>query len=130
MTEMLGYGAIGFSWALAGLAYNLLSKEQQQQKPRKNMITSIYSFMFMSFILSVVGFTFELSREEGKNKIGECEQKIIEIKRIIGKLTSAKRNLVDSLENIKLNDPKDEYTIRAVINGIKEIDNSIREETK
>ena len=63
MTEMLGYGAIGLSWALAGLAYNLLSKEQQQVKPRKNMISSIYIFMFMAFMLSLIGFAFELSKE-------------------------------------------------------------------
>lgn len=130
MTEILGYGAIGFSWALAGLAYKLLSNEQSKQKPRNNMISSIYIFMFMSFMLSVIGFSFELTKEDGKNKTTSSEQKVIEIKKIISKLTSAKRNLIESLENIKLNDKQDEYIIRTVINGIKEIDNTIKEETK
>jgi len=130
MTEILGYGAIGFSWALAGLAYKLLSNEQSKQKPRNNMISSIYIFMFMSFMLSVIGFSFELTKEDGKNKITSSEQKVIEIKKIISKLTSAKKNLIESLENIKLNDKQDEYIIRTVINGIKEIDNTIKEETK
>jgi hypothetical protein len=130
MTEMLGYGAIGLSWALAGLAYNLLSKEQQQVKPRKNMISSIYIFMFMAFMLSLIGFAFELSKEEGKNKSISSDQKVVEIKKIISRLTSAKTNLIENLEKIKLSNEQDQYTIRAVISSIKEIDNAIKEEVK
>ena len=130
MTDMLGYGAIGLSWALAGLAYNLLSKEQKQAKPRKNMISSIYIFMFMAFILSLMGFAFELSKEEEKNKLTSSDQKVAEIKKIIGRLTSTKTNLIENLEKIKLNNEQDQYIIRSVISSIKEIDKSIKEEVK
>jgi len=128
--EVIGYGAIGLSWTLAGLSYKLLLNEQNKQKPRKNMINSIYIFMFMSFMLSVVGFCFELTKEDGKNKYSACEHKVVEIKKILNKLTSENKNLIHSLENIKLNDKQDEYIIRSVINGIKEIDDTIKEEKK
>lgn len=120
MIDMLGYGAIGFSCALCGLAYKLLSKEQQLDRPRKNMVSSIYVFMFMSFMLSIIGFGFELSKEESKGKL------IVEIKKIVARLVSEKTNL----ENIKLNDKADEYIIRSVVNSIKEIDDAIKEEKK
>lgn len=65
--NILSYGAIGLGCILAVLAYFLLTKEQEQAKPRKQILTSIYIFMGFSLILGLTGFVTEHLRGQSSS---------------------------------------------------------------
>lgn len=53
--DILKYGIIGLGAIIAALAFFLLKKEQEQNRPRKNILTSIYIFMVFGIVLVVLG---------------------------------------------------------------------------
>ncbi|MFQ5770843.1 MAG: hypothetical protein ACE5HX_09925, partial [bacterium] len=64
VVEILGYGVIGLGFLLAFLAYRLLGKEQNKDKPRPALIRAIYVFMAFSVVLSLIGFASEFFEKE------------------------------------------------------------------
>lgn len=59
--RILSYGAIGLGFILAFLAFQLLRKEQDKERPRRQMLTSVYLFMLFSLALSAIGFLTEFA---------------------------------------------------------------------
>lgn len=57
--NILGYGVIGLGFLLANLSYRLLVKEQRVERPRKQIIRSIYAFMSFSLVLCAGGLFSE-----------------------------------------------------------------------
>ncbi len=51
----LKFGILGFASIVLVLLYLLLSKEQSKKQPNKSIITSIYAFMVLGFLLFVFG---------------------------------------------------------------------------
>jgi len=62
--KILSYGAIGLGCILAFLSYRLLSREQEKERPRQRILTSIYLFMVFSLSLSTVGFVTEYAKDQ------------------------------------------------------------------
>src|SRR5260370_40234402 len=77
--NLLSYGAIGLGCILAALAYFLLRKEQDQPKPRQQMLTSVYIFMAFSLVLTGLGFGAELWRYTAAQEMGTLSSKVTEL---------------------------------------------------
>jgi hypothetical protein len=54
--DILSYGVIGLGFILAMLAYQLLTREQQQRSGRSKILRAIYGFMIFSVVLCLIGF--------------------------------------------------------------------------
>lgn len=73
LIDYLKYGALGLGLALAILTYRLLVKEQSQTRPRRNMLTAIYAFMFFSLALTFSGFISEMSKHPELDRVKLAE---------------------------------------------------------
>ncbi len=72
--DFLKYGAIGISLALAILSYRLLSKEQEKDAVRPEMLKSIKNYFLLAIFLSVFfGSTELVLKITGKNISGSNE---------------------------------------------------------
>jgi hypothetical protein len=60
VVQILQIGVIGLGFLLAVLAYNLLTKEQKQSKPRADILKSVYVFMSFSVVLCIIGIISQL----------------------------------------------------------------------
>jgi len=60
VVKILQIGVIGLGFLLAVLSYNLLTKEQKQNKPRTDILKSVYVFMSFSVVLCVIGIVSQL----------------------------------------------------------------------
>lgn len=83
--KFLAYGAIGLGLALAVLAYRLLSKEQAQPRPRREMFKPIYVFMAFSLVLCLTGFALEFAKS-GAGKMAAVEKQNEELLQLVEKL--------------------------------------------
>lgn len=68
VVSILQIGVIGLGFLLAVLAYHLLTKEQKQDKPRSEILKSVYIFMFFSVVLCVVGIVSQVFDIKGDNE--------------------------------------------------------------
>ena len=60
MINLLVYGTIGLSLALAILTFRLLRAEQAVTVPRRSILTAIYIYMIFTLLLGMIGFAAEI----------------------------------------------------------------------
>ena len=60
MLNLLVYGTIGLSLALAILTFRLLRAEQTVAVPRRSILTAIYIYMIFTLLLGMIGFTADV----------------------------------------------------------------------
>jgi TolA-binding protein len=103
-SSLLAYGAIGLGCILAVLAYFLLRKEQDQPKPRKQVLTSVYVFMAFSLTLTCLGFGAELWKDSASRDSKTTSAKVTELKGEIEKrnksLTELQQKHVQSAQKL------------------------------
>src|SRR5260370_9544790 len=94
--NLLSYGAIGLGCILAALAYFLLRKDQDQPKPRQQMLTSVYIFMSFSLVLTALSFGAELWRDTAAQQTGTLSSKNTELSVEVTKRTSQPSDLTQN----------------------------------
>ena len=92
-TKLLSYGAIGLGCILAVLTYFLLHKEQEQPKPRKQMLTACYVFMGFSLILTAFGFGGELWRDSAAREGKTASEKVVQLESELEKTKGSQTDL-------------------------------------
>jgi len=66
LDQLLGYGAIGLSLALAIVAFRLLRSEQKLRGSRPSMLAAIYAFMGVSLLLAAAGVFAQVKRTQSE----------------------------------------------------------------
>lgn len=135
LVNLLTYGAIGLGLALAILAYLLLRTEQRVDRPRKQIITAIYGFMFFSFFLCSAGFMSEYFQSD-VGEIPKLQEKINRMtdrlttlsssRQVIAALMNQKDGKIKRLENLDPADPSYVPLVKEIQRDLKSLDQSIR----
>jgi len=73
LDQLLGYGAIGLSLALAIVAFRLLRSEQKLRGSRPSMLAAIYAFMGVSLLLAAAGVFAQVKRTQSANRTQSAE---------------------------------------------------------
>ena len=73
LDQLLGYGAIGLSLALAIVAFRLLRSEQKLRGSRPSMLAAIYAFMGVSLLLAAAGVFAQVKRTQSANRPQSAE---------------------------------------------------------
>ena len=133
--NILSYGAIGLSCILALAAYSLLRKEQDKERPRKQILTSVYIFMSFSLLLTILGFFREnvkdknnLELESNKNTNAE---KLKSARQIVRVLLDQKEGKVRQLAELTINDSLNYYqTLKNIVLDLSKLDSAMTEVIK
>jgi hypothetical protein len=130
-SSLLAYGAIGLGCILAVLAYFLLRREQDQQKPRKQILTSVYVFMAFSLVLTCLGFGAELWKDSASRnsksgqRITEVQGELTNMRNIMKVLMDQKVGKVTRLKQLTPSDPSYAALVAEIQADLERFDNAM-----
>jgi hypothetical protein len=118
---VLKLGAIGLAFLLALMSYNIIRKEQRNNIPNRNILTSAFIFMFFSVILLALIITSDLihTRSNLSVKLSEGEIQLKELPFSSVSEVNPKKYFINSELGFAFKKPNNEWKEIKTSKGIK-----------
>jgi hypothetical protein len=150
MINLLVYGTIGLSLALAILTFRLLRAEQAVTVPRRSILTAIYIYMIFTLLLGMIGFTAEIINKnkdliylqaqvsellgavqfykDNITKLQSVINKFDKLKHALELLNKVKGDKINNWDSLDETDPSYLIMMREIRKDLKNINDTVNQE--
>ena len=150
MINLLVYGTIGLSLALAILTFRLLRAEQTVAVPRRSILTAIYIYMIFTLLLGMIGFTAEIINKnkdliylqaqvsellgavqfykDNITKLQSVINKFDKLKHALELLNKVKGDKINNWDSLDETDPSYLIMMREIRKDLKNINDTVNQE--
>jgi len=150
MLNLLVYGTIGLSLALAILTFRLLRAEQTVAVPRRSILTAIYIYMIFTLLLGMIGFTADVINKnkdliylqaqvsellgavqfykDNITKLQSVINKFDKLKHALELLNKVKGDKINNWDSLDETDPPYLIMMREIRKDLKNINDTVNQE--
>jgi len=150
MLNLLVYGTIGLSLALAILTFRLLRAEQTVAVPRRSILTAIYIYMIFTLLLGMIGFTADVINKnkdliylqaqvsellgavqfykDNITKLQSVINKFDKLKHALELLNKVKGDKINNWDSLDETDPSYLIMMREIRKDLKNINDTVNQE--
>jgi len=150
MLNLLVYGTIGLSLALAILTFRLLRAEQTVAVPRRSILTAIYIYMIFTLLLGMIGFTADIINKnkdliylqtqvsellgavqfykDNVSKLQSVINKFDKLKHALELLNKVKGDKINNWDSLDETDPSYLIMMREIRKDLKNINDTVNQE--
>jgi hypothetical protein len=150
MFNLLVYGTIGLSLALAILTFRLLRAEQTVAVPRRSILTAIYIYMIFTLLLGMIGFTADVINKnkdliylqaqvsellgavqfykDNISKLQSVINKFDKLKHALELLNKVKGDKINNWDSLDETDPSYLIMMREIRKDLKNINDTVNQE--
>jgi len=150
MLNLLVYGTIGLSLALAILTFRLLRAEQTVAVPRRSILTAIYIYMIFTLLLGMIGLTADIINKnkdliylqaqvsellgavqfykDNVSKLQSVINKFDKLKHALELLNKVKGDKINNWDSLDETDPSYLIMMREIRKDLKNINDTVNQE--